>query len=122
MATSSTHQKLLAWQESMNLVEMVYRDTKSLPRHEVFGLTAQLRRAAISVPSNIAEGAARNSSGELAQFLGIANGSMAELETQLELAVRLGYMSGREKTFEQLSRVGQLLVALRKSIRNRPSK
>jgi len=119
MAVNSSHQKLVAWQEAMRLVEMIYRDTKGFPRDELFGLTTQMRRAAISVPSNIAEGAARNSSGELVQFLGIANGSMAELETQLELAVRLGYMRADANIFEQLSRVGQLLVALRKSVRAR---
>ena len=119
MAVNSSHQKLVAWQEAMRLVEMIYRDTKGFPREELFGLTTQMRRAAISVPSNIAEGAARNSSGELVQFLGIANGSMAELETQLELAVRLGYMRADANIFEQLSRVGQLLVALRKSVRAR---
>ena len=119
MSVESSHKKLIAWQEAMRLVEMIYRETKGFPREEAFGLTAQIRRAAISVPSNIAEGAARNSSGELAQFLGIANGSMAELETQLELAVRLGYIRENAEAFQQLVRVGQLVVALRKSIRVR---
>jgi len=99
----------------MTLVEAVYRDTASLPREEMYGLTAQIRRAAVSVPSNIAEGAARNSSGELVQFLGIACGSLAELETQLELAVRLGYLKADAESVAQSSRVGMLVRTLRKS-------
>lgn len=119
MGVESSHKKLIAWQEAMRLVETVYRETRAFPKEEVFGLTAQIRRAAISVPCNIAEGAARNSSKELMQFLGIANGSMAELETQLELAVRLGYIRENAEALQQLVRVGQLVVALRKSIRAR---
>jgi len=103
----------------MKLVEIVYRDTASFPREEVFGLTSQVRRAAISVPSNIAEGAARNSSGELMQFLGIARGSLAELETQLELAIRLGYLNERAEAVQQTNRVGKLVSALQKSLRKR---
>src|SRR5688572_16645546 len=87
-----THRDLIAWQEAMALVESVYRDTASFPREENYGLTTQIRRCAISVPSNIAEGAARNSSREYVQFLGISCGSLSELETQLELAIRLGFM------------------------------
>lgn len=117
MATGGTHRDLLAWQEAMKLVEMLYQETRALFRDELFGLTGQLRRAAISVPSNIAEGAGRNSAGELSQFLGIACGSLAELETHIELAVRLGYMSPICASHGQLDRVGQLLVALRKSVR-----
>jgi four helix bundle protein len=72
----SDHKDLLAWREAMSLVEAVYRDTENFPRDETFGLRAQVRRAAVSVPSNIAEeGSGRNSSGELRQFVGIASGS-----------------------------------------------
>lgn len=88
----SDHRDLLAWREAMSLVEMVYRDSEDFRRTEIFGLRTQVRRSAVSVPSNIAEGAGRNSAGELRQFVGIARGSLAELETQLELAVRLGLM------------------------------
>ena len=83
----SNYRDLIAWREAMPLVEVVYRETQNLPRDETFGLRAQIRRAAVSVPSNLAEGSGRNSSGELRQFVGIASGSLAELETQLELAV-----------------------------------
>jgi len=89
MDSARTHRDLLAWQEGMTLVELVYKAATSFPRDEVFGLTAQLRRAAVSVPSNVAEGAARNSSREFVRFLGITCGSIAEVETQLELAIRL---------------------------------
>lgn len=118
MDAPGTHRDLAAWREAMTLVEMVYRDSASFPREEVFGLTAQLRRAAISVPSNIAEGAARNSSGEFMQSVGIACGSAAELETQLELAVRLGYLEANADAINQTSRVGMLVRLLRKALRN----
>jgi four helix bundle protein len=115
MSLSGTHRNLLAWQEAMTLVEKVYRDTDALPRHEWFGLRAQIRRAAVSVPSNIAEGAARSSPAELVHFLSIACGSLAELETQLELAIRLGYLRADVSSILQSSRVGMLLRTLRKS-------
>ena len=105
----------------MRLVRVVYQDTASFPREELFGLTAQIRRCAISFPSNIAEGAARNSSGELLQFLGITCGSLAELETQLELSVELGYLKPDADAISLTSRVGMLVRLLRKSLRNSPS-
>jgi four helix bundle protein len=120
MSALSTHRDLAAWREAMRLVKVVYRDTASFPREELFGLTAQIRRCAISIPSNIAEGAARNSSGELLQFLGITCGSLAELETQLELSVELGYLKPNADAISLTSRVGMLVRLLRKSIRNSP--
>jgi len=89
MATPTIHCDLIAWQEAMKLVKAVYRDTEGFPRKETFGLTAQIRRAAVSIPPNLAEGAARNSRREFTQFVGISCGSLAELETQLMLAVSL---------------------------------
>ena len=112
----SDHRNLLAWREAMSLVEVVYRDTESFPRDEVFGLRVQIRRAAVSVPSNIAEGSGRNSTGELRQFVGIACGSLAELETQLELAVRLGFLDTDAIAIRQADRVGKLVNALRGSL------
>jgi four helix bundle protein len=100
----------------MSLVEVVYRDTESFPRDEVFGLRAQVRRAAVSVPSNIVEGSGRNSSGELRQFVGIACGSLAELETQLELAARLGFLDANATAIRQTDRVGRLVNAPRRSL------
>jgi len=119
MDTRASHRKLLAWQEAMNLVETVYRDTACLPAEERFGLAAQVRRAAISVPSNIAEGAARCSTRELLHFVSIACGSIAELETQLELAVRLGYLEANSLSIARCCRVGYLVRALRASLKRR---
>jgi four helix bundle protein len=114
-----THRDLAAWREAMTLVESVYRQTAGFPRGEMFGLAAQMRRAAVSIPSNIAEGAGRNSSRELLQFLGITCGSLAELDTQLQLAVRLGYVSAGAEVIEQTQRVGMLVRLLRKSIQKK---
>ena len=118
MDTPTTHRDLAAWREAMTLVEVIYRATASFPKEEALGLTAQIRRAAVSIPSNIAEGAARNSSGELMQFLGITCGSLAELETQLELAVRLGFLRADAESLIRTNRVGMLVRLLRKSLRN----
>ena len=103
----------------MTLVEVVYRETESFPKEETYGLTMQVRKAAVSVPSNIAEGAARNTSKELVHFLGITCGSLAELETQLELAVRLGFMKAEATAISQADRVARLVRALRKSLKTR---
>ena len=100
----------------MRLVETVYRESADFPKQETFALTSQIRRAAISIPSNLPEGAARNSPREWLQFLGIACGSLAELETQLELAVRLGYLTIDAEAIRQTGRVGMLVRLLRKSL------
>ena len=84
---------LVVWQRAKKLVKEIYRQTATFPRHEVYGLASQLRRAAVYVPSNIAEGACRNSRGEFRQFIGNARGSLAELETQVEIARDLGYFT-----------------------------
>lgn len=112
----SNFRDLIAWREALLLVEVVYRETDSLPRDEAFGSRAQIRRAAVSVPSNLAEGSSRNSSRELRQFVGIASGSLAELETQLELAVRLGFLEAGATAIRQTDRVGRLVGALRSSL------
>jgi len=122
MSSNASHRDLLAWQEAMALVEAVYLDTAGFPREETYGLTGQIKRTAISVPSNIAEGAGRNSSRELQQFLGIACGSMSELETQLELAIRLRFLKPDAVSVLQAGRVARLLVALRKSLRGRAAR
>jgi four helix bundle protein len=86
------YKDLLVWQKGMDLVEVVYKTTENLPSCEQWGLTSQMRRAAISVPSNIAEGYGRQSSGSYRQFLAIGRGSVLELETQVYLCIRLGYI------------------------------
>ena len=119
MEAVTTHRDLHAWREAMDLVVMVYRATTCFPREERFGLTDQLRRCAVSIPSNIAEGAARNSTREWVQFLGISCGSLSELETQLELAQRLGYLQPQADTMPQMNRVGRIVRALRNSLRTK---
>ncbi len=91
-----SYEDLIAWQKSMDLAEKVYRVTEVFPDREKYGLVSQLRRAAISVPSNIAEGQGRFSTGEFKQFLGHARGSLYEVQTQLRLANRLGYLKDKE--------------------------
>ena len=86
------HKKLIAWQKSMDLVEKIYELAKKLPRDEIYGLTSQLRRAAVSVPSNIAEGAAGRSTLQFRNYLSVAIGSLNELATQLEIVQRIGYV------------------------------
>ena len=90
MTKAKGHRDLVAWQEAMSLVTAVYRATQALPREEQFGLTAQMRRAAISVPSKIAEGAARRNRGDFLGFFGIARGALAGHEKQLEASRHMG--------------------------------
>jgi four helix bundle protein len=115
MSTTSGYRDLLAWQEAMKLAVMVYHATSRFPKEELYGLTAQVRKAAASIPSNIAEGAARNSAREFYHFLGISAGSLAEVETQLELASRLEYAKLDAPTTQQAQKVGMLLAGLRRA-------
>ena len=105
----------------MALVEAIYRATKTLPDHERFNLTSQMRRAAVSIPSNIAEGAARKSTVEYLRYLSIPRGSLAELDTQCEIAVRLGYFSRSEDHVELVDRTYAKLNALMQSLDRRLS-
>jgi four helix bundle protein len=112
------YRSLIAWQKSMDLAEQIYRETASYPTQERFGLTSQMRRAATSIPSNVAEGQGRRSSdGEFVRFLLIAVGSLCELETQLELSSRLKYLTpDRAKKLQpSLEEVGRLLNGLIRS-------
>lgn len=116
-----SYRDLEAWQRSMDLAETVWRLSAGLPAQERFGMTSQLRRAATSVPANIAEGAERNATGEFLQFLGIASGSLAETETFLLLAERLELLpSNRVRdTLGEAATVGRLLHGLKRSLRER---
>ena len=115
------HRNLVAWQKGMNLVSAVYSLTQNFPDRELYGLCAQLRRAAVSVPSNIAEGAADRTSSQFANFLANALGSLNEIDTQLELSLRLGYIS--ENEHQQVSGLLDECLAvtygLRKSIHSK---
>jgi len=110
------HETLDAWQQSMRLVKMTYLVTQTFPREELYGLSSQMRRAAVSIPSNLAEGAARSTKREFAQFVSISKGSLSELETQMLIAAELGYLSGQHGVFAHLDRVGKLLTGLHKNI------
>ena len=107
--------ELRVWQGAMELVSEVYRLTGGFPKSEQYGLAAQLRRAAVSVPSNIAEGQVRYHLPEYLQFLAVAHGSLAEVDTQLEIASRLGYVEqlGYAEVREQIDGLGRQLRALR---------
>ena len=111
------YKKLLAWQKADELVYQIYLETKKFPRDEIFGITSQIRRVALSVPTNIVEAMGRQSKGEMKQFLNIGLGSLAETEYLIEFSKRLKYID--EKTFHQLEglrkEVGALLWGLYKS-------
>jgi four helix bundle protein len=96
MTTNSSFQDLRIWQESMNLTVEIYRATSGFPKHETYGLTSQMRRAAVSIPSNIAEGKGHRSDPEFVRFLFHARGSILELQTQLLIAGRLQYLSAEK--------------------------
>ena len=112
-----SHRDLKVWQEAISLVETVYRLTAAFPKEEQYGLTSQMRRAATSVPANIAEGAARSGTRELLHFFSIATGSLSELDTHIEVAKRLGLMKQTADVQEQIDRVTALTLALAKSLR-----
>ncbi len=107
------HKDLDVWKKSMDLVEAIYRLTQKFPDAEKFGLTSQMRRAAVSIPSNIAEGAARKGDKELIHFLHIALGSLSELDTQYAIAVRINYASKEESIENQINDVKKLLPGFR---------
>jgi four helix bundle protein len=114
------HKELIVWQKAMDLVVSIYKLTKSFPKTEVYGLASQMQRAAVSVPSNIAEGHGLKQTQAYARHLAIANGSLTELETQLEIARRLGYLTAEdESVVNQAGEVGRMLAGLRRSLRAR---
>ncbi len=110
------YQDLLVWQKAMDFVEVAYELTHHFPKEELFGLSSQLKRAAVSIPSNIAEGHGRISRGEYIHFLGIAQGSLRESETQIILASRFGYISD-EQLKQALSGSKEVGILLGKLIR-----
>jgi four helix bundle protein len=119
-----TYRELLVWQKAKALAVHVYQLTEQFPRNETYGLTSQIRRAAVSVSSNIAEGQGRLTSGEFSHFLGQARGSLLELDTQLAIALDLNYLKqDRYETLEHDAyQVLGLLTRLIESLRNRPLK
>lgn len=116
VAHPKPHQRLDVWQQAMLLVKETYSASASFPTTEMFGLTSQMRRAAVSIPSNIAEGAARTGDKEYLHFLSIARGSLSELDTQVQIAVMLGYLSADHKLHDLVDIVGKLLSGFSKKL------
>lgn len=118
-----SYQDLEVWRFAVDWTEAVYRTTATWPGDERFGLISQVRRAAVSVASNIAEGAARRSTGEFLQFVGIVQGSLAEAETQLLIATRLGYLRepDHEALTEAANRISRMLASLASALKRRKS-
>ena len=115
------HERLEVWERAIDFVVRIYKTTKSFPREEKFGLTSQIRRAAVSVPANIAEGAARQSVKEFSYFLSNAQGSVSELATEILIARRLGYVN--EQTYrldnDELTSIGRMILGLARSVKRR---
>jgi four helix bundle protein len=116
--TTRSYKDLVVWQKGIALAKLVYQLTKNFPSEEKFGLIAQMRRAAVSIPSNIAEGLARHTTGEFIQFISHAEGSVAELDTQLILRIELKFCRdvATEAAFESISELRPLLNALRRKL------
>lgn len=112
------HENLEAWRQSMSLVTSVYEATRSFPKEELFGLTTQMRRAAVSIPSNIAEGAARSGRREFAQFLNVAKGPLSELDTQLLISAELGFLPRGHDLFQRTDYLARLLTGLHRKAVN----
>lgn len=120
MSGNSGYRDLHVWHKSMDMVCEVYRISDVIPKDERFGLVSQMRRCAVSVPSNIAEGCARNTYGEFGQFLGIATGSLAELDTQMELSLRLKFIAAQDYMVlkELIEEIRKMLNGLKRSLKN----
>lgn len=121
--TIRSFRDLRVWQEGMGVVEWVYRETAHFPSQEVYGLTSQMRRAAVSIPSNIAEGHARESRREYLHHLSIARASLAELETQIEIAHRLAYLteSHQDDFLVLATSLGKQLRSLQHALKHPPN-
>ena len=116
------HHQLQVWQEAMVLVKMVYTATSTFPQSEIYVLTSQMRRASVSIPSNIAEGAARTGTKEFLQFLSISRGSLSELETQIFIAKDLDYIKDEGEILKQIDKLFGLIGGLMNSLRKRSTK
>ena len=117
-----TYRELQVWQKSMTLVAEIYKISKGFPKDEAYGLTSQVRRSAISIPSNMAEGYGRNSTNEYIHFLRIATGSLYELQTQMEISVNLQYLDRGEfdKLYELSREIERMLSSLIRKLSSKP--
>ena len=113
------HKDLEVWKKAIDTVIEIYRLTDEFPQSEIYGLTQQTRRAMVSVPSNIAEGAARGSDKEFIHFLNIASGSLAEVETQIVIAQRLGYIDADEPILDNIITIRKMLIGLIKYLKKK---
>jgi four helix bundle protein len=118
MESIKKYRDLIVWQRAVELAEGVYLESRQFPKEEIYGLTSQIRRAAVSIASNIAEGHGRNSRGEFKQFLGYALGSLAELETQIILATRFSYLTpnASDRLLKICEEVSKMLNGLKKTL------
>jgi four helix bundle protein len=116
VVSDSNHRKLIVWQKGMELVVMIYAITKNFPKEELYGLTSQIRRAAVSVPSNIAEGSRRKTAKDRSHFYSMALGSVSEVETQVEIARRLGYCEQTSSVMDLLDELARILNKLSQRI------
>ncbi len=114
-----THMDLDVWKKSMDFVENIYKVSSQFPKEEMYGLTSQIRRAAVSVPSNIAEGASRQGSKEFVQFLYISLGSLSEVETQIMLAKRLNFVSNIDIILKEITTIKKMLNGLIRNVKSR---
>lgn len=121
--TVKSYKDLEVWQKAMELVVSCYQITRNFPKNEVYGLASQLQRAAVSIPANIAEGRSRKHSKEFVQYLSIAYGSLAELETHIQIAQRLNYIDSdkEEQILDKTAEIGRMINGLRKSVEKRSS-
>lgn len=110
--SESQHRNLIVWQKGMELVVQIYSMTKNFPKDELYGLTSQIRRAAVSVPSNVAEGSRRKTQKDRSHFYSIALGSVSEIETQVEIAQRLGYCDKASSVMDLLDELARMLNKL----------
>jgi four helix bundle protein len=119
--TTRSYRDLLVWQKGIELAKLIYPLSATFPADERFGLTSQIRRASVSVASNIAEGQARHTTGEFVQFISHAEGSVAEVDTQLQIAVELEFVSKHEaaRCFELISEQQRMLNGLRRKLTNK---
>jgi four helix bundle protein len=117
-SNTRSYKDLIVWQKGIALAKIIYRLTRKYPVEEKFGLVAQMRRAAVSIPSNIAEGQARHTTGEFIQFISHAEGSVAELDTQLVLSIELEFLSdaNAESVFSLINEIQKMLNALRRKL------
>ena len=119
-----TYRDLLVWQKSMALVTEIYKLSKSFPKDETYGLTSQMKRCAVSIPSNMAEGYGRNSTSEYIRFLHIATGSLYELQTQAEIALNLQYLNkiDFDKLYESSREIERMLSSLTRKLNDKQTK